>query len=69
LSFGINKTVSRSDCNFVTAWLIGAKQFIMFGSAGSLNEEKTKGKFVIPTEAYRDEGMSYHYAPAKDHRN
>ena len=22
-----------------------------------------KGKYVIPTAAYRDEGMSYHYAP------
>ncbi len=39
----------------------------MFGSAGSLDEEKTEGKFVIPTEAYRDEGMSYHFAPPADY--
>ncbi|MDD7488979.1 MAG: nucleoside phosphorylase [Clostridiales bacterium] len=45
----------------------GARKFIMFGSAGSLDEEKTTGKFVIPTEAYRDEGMSYHYAPPSDY--
>lgn len=47
--------------------LTGAKKFIMFGSAGCLNQEVTKGKIVIPTAAYRDEGMSYHYAPAADY--
>ena len=50
-----------------TNWLIGATKFIMFGSAGSLNKETTTGKYVIPTEAYRDEGMSYHYAKPKDY--
>ena len=48
-------------------WLIGATKYIMFGSAGSLNGEKTSGKFVLPTYAYRDEGMSYHYAPPADY--
>jgi len=48
------------------AWVTGATKFIMFGSAGCLNDEATKGKYVIPTEAYRDEGMSYHYAPPSD---
>lgn len=48
-------------------WLIGAKKYIMFGSAGSLNSAATSGKFVIPSEAYRDEGMSYHYAPPADY--
>lgn len=43
-------------------WLTGASRFIMFGSAGSLDRDKTTGKFVIPTESYRKEGMSYHYA-------
>ena len=47
-------------------WLTGIKKLIMFGSAGSLDNEVTKGKYVIPTQAYRDEGMSYHYAPAAD---
>ena len=27
----------------------------------------TNGRFVIPTYAYRDEGMSYHYAPPSDY--
>lgn len=48
-------------------WLTGATKFIMFGSAGSLNKSATTGRYVVPTEAYRDEGMSYHYAPAADY--
>ncbi len=48
-------------------WLIGATKFIMFGSAGSLDATKTSEKFVVPSAAYRDEGMSYHYAPPQDY--
>ena len=48
-------------------WITGADRFVMFGSAGSLDREKTEGKYVLPTEAYRDEGMSYHYAPPADY--
>lgn len=48
-------------------WFTGATKFIMFGSAGSLNQNATTGKYVLPTEAYRDEGLSYHYAPPSDY--
>ena len=48
-------------------WLIGATNFIMFGSAGSLDQNFTTGKYVIPTQAYRDEGMSYHYVEPSDY--
>lgn len=48
-------------------WAAGATKFIMFGSCGSLVGEKTGGKYIIPTKAYRDEGMSYHYAPPADY--
>lgn len=48
-------------------WKTGAEKFIFFGSAGGLDKEATKGKYVIPTESYRDEGMSYHYAPPADY--
>ena len=48
-------------------WKTGADKFIMFGSAGALDKEGTAGKYIIPTHAYRDEGMSYHYAPAADY--
>lgn len=47
-------------------WKTGAKKFVMFGSAGSLASNITTGKYVIPTAAYRDEGLSYHYAKASD---
>ena len=43
-------------------WITGASKFIMFGSAGSLDSEATNGKFVIPTESYREDGLSYNYA-------
>lgn len=42
-------------------------KYIVFGGAGCLNKEITHGKVMIPTEAYRDEGTSYHYAPASDY--
>ncbi len=48
-------------------WLTGATKFVMFGSCGSLDRQKTDGRYIIPTEAYRDEGMSYHYVPAADY--
>ncbi|NLK45067.1 MAG: nucleoside phosphorylase [Treponema sp.] len=42
-------------------------KFIMFGGAGCLNKEIARGKVMVPTEAYRDEGTSYHYAKATDY--
>ena len=48
-------------------WLTGAEKFIVFGSCGCLSQEKTKGRLIVPTAAYRDEGMSYHYAPPGDY--
>ncbi|MCM1333727.1 MAG: nucleoside phosphorylase [Bacteroides sp.] len=56
-----------AECCIEANWLTGAEKFIMFGSAGSLEKEKTRGKFVLPTEAYRAEGISYHYAPPSDY--
>lgn len=63
---GVGATLAGGDVEELN-WLVGATKFVMFGSAGSLNREATAGKFVIPTEAYRDEGMSYHYAPPADY--
>ncbi len=42
----------------------GAKHFVLFGSCGALDSALTEGHLIVPTEAYRDEGFSYHYAPA-----
>lgn len=46
---------------------IKTDKYIVFGGAGCLDREITHGKVMIPTEAYRDEGTSYHYAPAADY--
>jgi purine-nucleoside phosphorylase len=43
------------------------RKFILFGGAGCLDREIAHGKVMVPTEAYRDEGTSYHYAPAADY--
>ncbi len=48
-------------------WQTGATKFIMFGSCGSLNGDLTRGKYIVPTAAYRGEGASYYYAPAADY--
>ncbi len=48
-------------------WLTGASKFVMFGSCGSLDREKTFGKYVIPTESYRGEACSYYYAEPADY--
>ncbi|MBQ3384963.1 MAG: nucleoside phosphorylase [Erysipelotrichaceae bacterium] len=45
--------------------LFNCRNFIVFGSCGSL-VDLPAGRVIIPDEAYRDEGTSYHYAPASD---
>ena len=49
-----------------SSYILGASKYVMFGSCGSLDDNLTKGKFVIPFEAYRDEGVSYHYMKPSD---
>ena len=60
-SAGTGNLIEESCC------LINCKNYIMFGSCGSLDNDKTKNKFIIPTRAYRDEGMSYHYMEPSDY--
>ena len=62
----IGSAIASGSC-YEVHWQIGAKKFIMFGSCGSLDGEKTKGKYIVPTEAYRGEGASYYYTPAADY--
>lgn len=49
--------------------ILSTDKVVHFGGAGCLNKEIARGKVMIPTEAYRDEGTSYHYAPASDYIN
>lgn len=47
--------------------LTGARHYVLFGSCGALDSSLTEGKLIVPTQSYRDEGLSYHYAPAGDY--
>ena len=47
--------------------VLDTDKLIHFGGAGCLDKEIARGKVMIPTEACRDEGTSYHYAPASDY--
>lgn len=42
----------------------GGRRFVLFGSCGSLARDLPGGHLIVPTAAYRDEGVSYHYLPA-----
>lgn len=46
---------------------LGAEKLLYFGSCGSLHREIAEGRLLVPTAAYRDEGVSYHYAEASDY--
>ena len=46
---------------------LGAEKLLYFGSCGALHKEITEGRLLVPTAAYRDEGVSYHYAAASDY--
>ena len=54
-----------AEVNHIT----GATRFVMFGSCGSLDSDKTTGKFIVPAQAYRGEGLSYYFAEAQDYIN
>ncbi len=50
-----------------TLSLISTDRYVVFGGSGCLNKEIARGRVMVPTAAYRDEGTSYHYAPASDY--
>lgn len=43
---------------------IGFENFIILGSCGVLDKNLEADRIILPTSALRDEGTSYHYAPA-----
>ena len=47
--------------------LTGCREYVVFGSCGTLNSQLTDGRMIIPTCAYRDEGLSYHYVAASEY--
>lgn len=45
----------------------GAKRILLLGNCGVLDANIQDCGIIIPTRAIRDEGASYHYAPASDY--
>ncbi len=70
-SIGIVKTTVGAPIASVLiseiAYVYSCDKFVMFGSAGGLDRSIPPTKLIVPTEAYRDEGTSYHYAPPSDY--
>lgn len=46
---------------------MGTKRIILLGNCGVLDRSIEDCGIIIPTRAIRDEGTSYHYAPAEDY--
>ncbi len=46
---------------------MGFDKFLYYGSCGVLEKRIEADNFIIPTEAYRDEGVSFHYVPRSDY--
>ena len=46
---------------------LGGKRIILLGNCGVLDKNIADCGIIIPTRAIRDEGTSYHYAPASDY--
>jgi len=49
------------------SFIYNCKKAVIFGTCGSLNKSLTANSLIIPTEAYRDEGVSYHYMEPTDY--
>jgi len=47
-------------------FFFGVEKVVLFGSCGVLDSSLTSCGVIVPTAALRDEGTSYHYAPAGD---
>jgi len=45
---------------------LGVEKVVMFGTCGVLDRSIDDCSIIIPQSAVRDEGTSYHYAPASD---
>lgn len=60
--------VGSAGCTAICedVFAMGAEKIIMFGTCGVLDSSIADCSIIIPDSAVRDEGTSYHYAPASD---
>ena len=63
-----NSDVGAAGCIGVLedVFMMGVETVIMFGNCGVLDKMIGDCSIIIPDRAMRDEGVSYHYAPAGD---
>ena len=47
--------------------LTSIRLYHVLASCGSLDKEANRWKFILPTEAYRGEGLSYYFAEPQDY--
>lgn len=61
-----NSYVGASGCVAILEDIIamGAENLLIFGTCGVLDSNIKETSIIIPSAAIRDEGTSYHYAPA-----
>lgn len=48
-------------------YIYSCKKIVIFGTCGSLDKTIPLNKLIVPTDAYRDEGVSYHYMEPSDY--
>ena len=60
---GASSSMMMDEASYIS----GARKFILFGSCGIIDKKLAKGKIIVPTSAYRDEGLSYHYIENSDY--
>lgn len=60
--FGLGAPITAIWAEQAAAW--GVKNLLIVGWAGGLAPHLTSGEVVLVNQAIRDEGTSYHYAPA-----
>lgn len=66
----IMSPITSAHCGMTVeeaAQATGCRHVVLFGSCGALDAQLTEGRLIVPTHSYRDEGYSYHYAPADDY--
>ncbi|MBQ7172370.1 MAG: nucleoside phosphorylase [Clostridia bacterium] len=49
------------------SYMFSCRKAVIFGSCGSLDKSIPEHKLIVPTDAYRDEGTSYHYMEPSDY--
>lgn len=49
------------------SYFFSCSRFVLFGTCGSLDKNIPANSLIVPTHAYRDEGVSYHYMEPSDY--